>query len=116
MDEPRSLEEWAALASDDCDHMEGVCEICLIDVLRTYAEQETAAAELGGKVLQEWYENCQRERDALLAVARAKFEVSDNALYAGKEWGYLVDEEDILQLRAVLARPIVQRLMKEDVK
>ena len=73
---PRSLEKWA----NHC-HLQahwiawsagqgGADRIVCLDCARTYAEQEKAAAELGGKVLQEWYENCQRERDALLAVTR----------------------------------------------
>ena len=47
----------------DPDYLRGL----VIATLRAYGEQEKAAAELGGKVLQEWYETCQRERDALLA-------------------------------------------------
>ena len=99
MSEPRSLEEWAGRASDSCDHieMEGVCEACLVNALRTYAEQEvnkatsTLQAALDewrthrmadatghmlrcAKVNQVW--SCAKgcavaERNALLAVAKA---------------------------------------------
>ena len=134
MTEPRSLEDWA-------EEIMNIAEACLgkkgqvwgcfanregkleeprdriVSILRDYAEQEIAKTQFycGHEVTLLEYANevssLRIERDALLAVARAKFEVSDNAFYAGKEWGYLVDEEDMLQLRAVLADPFVQRLL-----
>ena len=132
MPEPRSLEEW--VNTIDLGYIEGnewqeVVRYDIVKAARAYAEQEVAkvvsefnADLLAGAERENELHNekdakittLQAERDALLAVARAKFELSDNASYAGKAWGYRVDEEDILQLRAVLARPIVQRLMKEN--
>ena len=149
MDEPgrsRELEEWAGRASDDCDHveMEGVCEPCLVEALRAYAEQKIMRAQFycghEGTLLEYANEvsSLRIERDALLVVAQAlenlceqsqyqmdrlHQELQERPNYKDVTWDYANDlvvrikaavKASIHDAEVPLNHPDVQRLVKED--
>ena len=85
--------------------MEGVCEACLIDVLRAYAEQEVTAWK------QRWETRVAEHVKALWAGRGALLAIAKIAAEGPQEIERLFDE-----LEKPCAHLDVQRLLREEVR